>query len=131
MAGIDKTYIDGKDYIHYRNWWIDNYYKMKRELGREIWLYPFTYFSPVSWKEKFPNITPEFLITNTEDIEYYKNSYDIPIWNTSETVDKWLVKNCEIQSFRSRMLEVYPYNWKGFKGVDWVTKPKLKQKYKR
>ena len=37
MAGIDKTYIDGKDYKHYRTWWIDNYYKMKRELGYAVW----------------------------------------------------------------------------------------------
>ena len=31
MAGIDKTYIDGKDYSIYRQWWIDNYDKMKTE----------------------------------------------------------------------------------------------------
>lgn len=34
MASIDKTYIDGKEYPLYRSWWIENYEKMQKELGR-------------------------------------------------------------------------------------------------
>ena len=124
MAGIDKTYIDGKDYTIYRNWWIENYSKMVKELGRPICLYTFCIFDE-------NEITPEFLKENTQDIEETKNSYDFPIWNTSETVDKWLIRNCEIKSFRDRMLDVYPSNWKGFKGQKWVPKPRKKQKYCR
>ncbi|MFA5300182.1 MAG: hypothetical protein WC389_18500 [Lutibacter sp.] len=123
MAGIDKTYIDGKEYPLYRQWWIDNYDKMIKEFGDYIWLYTFTFFDV--WPEE---VTPEFLKENTGDIEYFKNKYDFPIWNTSEKKDKWLVKNCDIQSFRERMLEVYPYNWKGFKGQKWIPKPNKKVK---
>ena len=66
-----------------------------------------------------------------DDLEEYKDRYDFAIWNTSERIDKWLVKNCNILSFRNRMLEVYSPKWTGFKGQDWVPKPKIKQKYKR
>ena len=126
MAGIDKTYIDGKEYPLYRQWWIDNYDKMIKELGEAIWLYPFSMFK-VEWDFDF---TPEFLLSHTDDIEYFKNRYDFPIWNTSEATDMWLIKNCSFESFRNRMLSVYPSNWKGFKGQKWAKKEK-KQKYIR
>lgn len=131
MAGIDKTYIDGKDYPLYRQWWIDNYDKMVEELGEPIWLYTFSFFDPLSYKEESPEITPGYLKENTQDIQAFRYSYDFPIWNTSESTDKWLIKNCNIQSFRNRMLEVYPINWKGFKGQTWVPKKNKKLKYKR
>lgn len=125
MAGIDKTYIDGRDYPLYRQWYIDNYDKMIKELGGVIWMYPFGYFD-----ERDIEITPAYLKKHTGDIEYYKNAYDFAIWNTSETTDKWLVKNCDIQSFRDRMLDVYPFNWSGFKGQKWVPEKNNKPKYK-
>jgi len=124
MAGIDKTYIDGKEYPIYRNWWIENYEKMKKELGSPIYLYTFCIFDE-------DEITPDFLTENNVDIERVKHSYDFPIWNTSERIDKWLIKNCTISSFRQRMLDVYPSNWKGFKGECWVPKPRKKQRYIR
>jgi len=80
MASIDKTYIYGKEYSRYRTWWIDNYYKMKRELGEYIWLSTFTIFYPNEPEE----FTPDFLIDNTQDLEYYKDCREFPIWNTSE-----------------------------------------------
>lgn len=127
MASIDKLYIDGKEYPLYRQWWIDNYEKMKKEIGRAIWLYTFSAFYP----DEPDEITPEFLKSTTKDLNYYKNAYDFPLWNTSEREDLWLIKNCTFQSFRNRMLEVYPPNWKGFKGQDWVPKKKNKPKYIR
>ena len=130
MAGIDKTYIDWKDYPVYRQWWIDNYDKMVKEFGEPIWLYPFSAFE-LDDDHFYFEITPEYLKTHTEDIEMYKNSYDFPIWNTSETQDLWLLKNCPIQSFRDKMLEVYPPKWRGFKNQKWITKPNKKQKYIR
>jgi hypothetical protein len=125
MAGIDKTYIDGKDYPLYRQWWINNYDKMIKELGDYIWLYPFSIFA------EMPEITPEYLKVHTNDIDYYKKAYDFPIWNTNEAQDKWLIKNCNIQSFRDRMLKCYDHKWNGFKGQKWIPKPKSKLKYKR
>ena len=124
MAGIDKTYIDGKDYKFYRQWWIDNYDKMIKELGDPIYLYPFGYCY-----DEIDDITPEFLKNNTDDLKQLENSYDFTIWNTSEYIDLWLINNCNIQSFRDRMLEVYDLNWKGFKGQSWVQKPNNKHKY--
>ena len=126
MAGINKTYIDGREYKIYRQWWIDNYDKMVKELGEAIWLYTFSIFN-----EHHDNITPEFLNENDNDLESYKNAFDFPIWNTSEKVDKWLIKNCDIASFRRRMLYVYNHRWDGFKGQKWIPKPKKKQKYVR
>ena len=122
MASIDKTYIDGKEYPLYRQWWIDNYDKMKKELGAPIWFYTFLFFFPEDIDEGCPDITPEFLASNTQDLEEYKNRYDFPIWNTSERQDIWLVKNCPFQSFRDRMLLVYDEKWKGFKGQKWAKK---------
>ena len=126
MAGIDKTYIDGKEYQIYRQWWIDNYEKMTKELGEAIWLYTFSIFD--EWDI---DITPEYLKNNKQDIVHYGTVSDFPIWNTSEKVDKWLIKNCDIASFRERMLDVYGHKWKGFKGQKWIPKPKKIQKYVR
>lgn len=33
MAGIDKTYIDGKDYKHYRTWWIGNVLGLQKKIN--------------------------------------------------------------------------------------------------
>ena len=126
MAGIDKTYIDGKEYAIYRQWWIDNYDKMIKELGNAIWLYTFSIFD--EWNI---DVTPEYLKDNDKDLKHYKNMFDFPIWNTSEKVDKWLIKNCNIVSFRKRMLDVYDHKWDGFKGQKWIPKHKKKQKYVR
>jgi len=123
MAGIDKTYIDGKDYLNYRQWWIDNYDKMIKERGEAIWLYTFCMYDE--------DVTPELLKTRDDDIKEYEGRYDFPVWNTTESWDKWLVKNCDIPSYRQRMLDVYDVNWSGFKGQEWVPKKKKKQKYIR
>ena len=127
MAGIDKTYINGRDYLLYRNWWIDNYDKMMKERQEYIWLYPFGY----CFKNEPDEFTPEFLKDHTEDIGYCVGLWEFPIWNTSESQDKWLVKNCDIPSFRNRIQEVYKHNWIGFKGCKWLKKPKQKLKYVR
>lgn len=121
MAGIDKTYISGNEYPAYRQWWIDNYDKMVKELGFAIYLFPFQ-----SFEEDPDNITPDFLLLNTKDIRSYKNTGEFAIWNTTESTDKWLIKNCPFDSFRKTMLSVYPRNWKGFKGQDWITRPNRK-----
>lgn len=115
------------EYPSYRKWWIDNYHKMKTDLGDYIWLYTFSVFT----KNEPEEITPEFLLNNNQDLEEYKNMIYFPIWNTSESTDKWLIKNCEIQSFRGRMLEVYNYKWVGFKGQKWIPKPKIKPKFRK
>ena len=87
MAGIDKTYIDGNDYPLYRQWWIDNYEAMVKEFGRPIYLYPFSILL-YAHNVRMEDITPEFLMTHTEDLEHYKRSYGFAIWNTSERQDK-------------------------------------------
>jgi hypothetical protein len=102
MASIDKTYINGDEYPLYRNWWIANYDKMKIELRAVVYLYPFNAFDTEQ------EITPEFLKDNTEDIEYYQGLNDVPIWNTSTKVDKWLINHCKIQSYQDRIKSVYP-----------------------
>ena len=129
MAGIDKTYIHGKEYPIYRNWYIENYDKMIKELGEPIWFYTFSIFDPISSEDDYPEITPEFWKNNTSDIEYWKDRNDFPIWDTSGRIDKWLVKNCNIQSFRDTMLKVYGHKWIGFKDQEWIPKPNKKQHF--
>ena len=125
MAGIDKTYINGREYPIYRQWWIDNYDKMIKELGSPIYLFAFDVFYPTE------DINPDFLSNNKQDLEETKYLYDFPIWNTSEKIDKWLVRNCKIESFRTRMVQCYSYRWSGFKGQKWIPKPQKKQEYHR
>ena len=123
MAGIDKTYINGNEYPLYRKWWINNYDKMVKELGRPIYLLPFAVF------DNEPEImNPKFLLNNKQDLTEFIPKNDFAIWNTSEKIDKWLIKNCNIESFRDRMLKVYSHDWDGFKGCKWIPKPKIKQK---
>lgn len=124
MAGIDKTYIDSKEYPLYREWWLENYDKMVKDIGHAIWLYPFHVF----YKED--DITPKVLQGNEADIRWANSLNELIIWNTTESEDKWLLKNCKIKSFVERMIEVYPRNWKGFKGVN-LPRPKDRQRYKR
>jgi len=109
MAGIDKTYIKGGEYPAYRQWWIDNYEKMIKELGTAIWLHPFSVFDYKT------GITPSFLEKHTEDLKEYVDKSLFSIWNTTEKQDKWLIKNCSILSFQKRMREVYNPDWEGFK----------------
>ena len=113
MAGIANTYIDSRDYKEYRQWWIDNYEKMSKELEDIIYLSPLM----CAYEEEIEDITPEFLATHDDDIKLVKGRYDFPIWNTSCAEDLWLIKHCKIQSFVDRMKYVYPSNWKGFKYI--------------
>lgn len=123
MAGIDKTYIDPADYPTYRKWWIDNHEKMVSDLGKAIYMLTF-------WSLDVDVVTPGVLLTNDSDLKEHKGlSRDFPVWNTSESQDIWLVKNCQIISFQDRMREVYPGNWRGFKGVK-IKRVKLRQKSK-
>ncbi len=122
---MSKTYISGRDYKIYRQWWIDNYDKMIRELGDDIWLYTFGIFP------SGVDVTPKYLSDNKEDIKYFNNAVQVTLWNTTPAQELWLAKNCNIQSFRDHLYEEYDHKWKGFKGQKWVAKCKTKQKYKR
>lgn len=120
MTATNKTYINSNEYELYRHWWVDNYNKMIKELNEPIYLYTF-------WLFGFNNkVTPEVLKKNKSDVIYYENRYKFPIWDTSEKQDLWLVKNCDIASYRKRLLEIYPKTWKGFKGCTWVIKNNTK-----
>lgn len=118
MDSIYKTYINGNEYELYRNWWIDNYEKMKKEIGEVIYLLPLHIIPFTVTSENIKNIK--------SDVIYYQERYNFPIWETTEKQDLWLIKNCNIDSYRKRLLEVYPKTWKGFKGCTWVTKNNTK-----
>lgn len=120
MAGIDKTYIDGREYKFYRNWWIENYEKMVKQFGYAIYLYPFCQFYPNEPEE----MTPEFLTNNNLDLKDCEGRDTFAVWNTTEKQDMWLVENCNIHSFRERMLECYSPKWKEFKGKSWAQRNK-------
>ena len=127
MAAIDKLYIQSKEYLRYREWWIDNYSLMIKELGHPIFMYPFS--ALVGYDLNPYDITPSYLKNHSEDIESTKLRNDTTLWNTSRTEDLWLVKHCNIQSFRDRLLQSYPRNWKGFRNQKWIPKKNKKLKY--
>lgn len=108
MAGIDKTYINGSEYLTYRNWWIDNYDKMIEEFGYAIYLYTFCVIKTYLY------ITPEILKNTNDDLDIFKRKKKFPIWNTTEKEDLWLIKNCKIESYQKTLIENYPKNWRGF-----------------
>ncbi len=127
MPYIEKTYIEGCDYPLYRKWWIENYEKMQKEIDHVIYLRTFDIFRGKDWDD----ITPEFLLNNTKDLDYYSNVGEFAIWNTTVGEDKWLIKNCPIESFRETMLSVHSPKWDGFKGQKWIPKPNFKPKCRK
>ena len=119
MASIDKTYVNLEQYLQVRQFWIDTREQQLKELGHLQWLYSFDQFKNV----KFEDIDESFLLTNTDDINIFKNlkdGDDFPVWNTSSVFDLWLAKNCKLDFIQDRLKIQYGKNWIGHKFIDKV-----------
>lgn len=88
MAGIDKTYVNTwEDYKQIREWAIntDMIYPNGINGGKMIkWFY-------------YPNLSEE----------NFKDNKEIALWNTSESVDMFLYKNCPFDLVQNRLKEQY------------------------
>lgn len=88
MAGIDKTYVNTwDDYKKIREWAIntDMIYPNGINGGKMIkWFY-------------YPNLSEDD----------FKDNKEIALWNTSESVDMFLYKNCPFDLVQNRLKEQY------------------------
>lgn len=119
MAGADKTYVNKEQYLEARNFWIKTRNKQQKDLGYQIWLYPFGAFDV----ESSDQITDEMLASNL-DLDYFDRD-EFPVWNTSTKSDLWLAKNCKLKVVQERLKEQYSENWVGFLFKDQI---KIKSK---
>ncbi len=99
MAAIDKTYVTKKQYIEIKQWWLKTRKKQKRDLGSEIWLYPFAFLS-----ETDDNlvVTKEYDVESDYELQFL-NEDDVTLWNTSITQDMWLYKYCPFDYIKEQM----------------------------
>jgi hypothetical protein len=95
MAGIDKIYGTHKQYNELKKWLKENQKPIKCRVG----------FNLFGNKE-----TPIYKMVLPTECLYPRNGYDKnerPISNFPEAIDKWLLKNCNIEWVASRIKEQY------------------------
>lgn len=105
MAIADKTYISKEQYILLKKWWLKTRKKQVRELGDEIYMYPFQHLSE-------GNVIGGEYVT---DFEYDPSESDLDIenfgdgaqclWNTSTKTNLWLAKNCPFDFIQEQLKE--------------------------
>ena len=87
MAGIDKTYVSSwKDYCDIVEWCRNNEFVCPN--GTVIRIYPY------EWEE-----------------ENFKDGEDLPVLNTSQVQDYFLIKHCPLETVQNRMREVYDHDY--------------------
>ncbi len=111
MAIADKTYVTKEEYILVKKWWLKTRKKQVRELGNEIWMYPFSYLS------EGKVIDGEYVT----DFEYDPSESDLDIetfgegeetlWNTSTRTNFWLAKNCPFEFIQTQIKEKLSTNF--------------------
>ena len=72
MAAADKTYINKDQYILVKEWWLKTRKKQIRELGHEIYMYPFQYLEHITYENGYDNPTIHYKYDPSEsslDIE--------------------------------------------------------------
>lgn len=122
MAAIDKTYVNKKQYLQVREWWIKTRKKQKREIGHEIWLYPFSVLEIYDTAENGYKLLETLPLSSNKDIEWFSdddNDYRA-LWNTSTKVDVWLSLNCPFDFIQDTLKEQYGEDWFIFKHKDQI-----------
>lgn len=114
MAAIDKTYVTSyKDYTDYREWAVKHKFKCPNGMV----LYPSDYI--YEWDESD-----------------FDGEREIPIMNTPQTLDYFLIKHCPLGFVQERMAIVYGEEYynsvkNGTSVYDTFKSPKLGRKFKR
>lgn len=117
MAAIDKTYVNKKQYLQVRAWWEKTRKKQKRELGHEIWLYPFTMLEVRDTVENHCKLLETLPLSSNKDLEWFSDDDNDTrtLWCTSTKQDMWLALNCPFDFIQDTLKEQYGEDWFVFK----------------
>lgn len=83
MAYADKMCFVKDEYIEIKKLWLKTRKKQKRELGHEIWMYPFAQLEECKFDPSESNL----------DVEYMSDEEPYSVFNVSTKVELWLLKN--------------------------------------
>lgn len=123
MAGADKIYLSsGDQYKLVKEWWLKTRNKQKKELGKELWMYPFSSLTIYKtdedgkhvWSEDEKDIIKEAEYDPAEsdlDIEATKNLTDFAVFNLSTKGNLWLAKNCPLDFIKEAAIEKLETFW--------------------
>lgn len=106
MAAADKTYINKEQYILVKEWWLKTRKKQIRELGYEIYMYPFQYLEYITYENGYNNPTIHYKYDPSEsNLDVENMGDDSPVWNTSTKVNFWIAKNCPFDFIQEQIRE--------------------------
>ena len=105
MATADKTYINKEQYILVKKWWLKTRKKQKRELGAEIYMYPFQYLSHETYDNGYdkPPIVHYNYDPSESDLDVENMGDDCTVWNTSTKQNFWIAKNCPFDFIQNQI----------------------------
>lgn len=96
MSASDKTYINQEQYREVKLWWLETRKKQIKELGAEIYLYPFSYLTHETYDNGYDN--PPVVHYNYDpsesDLDIENMGEDSALWNTTTKQNFWIAKNC-------------------------------------
>lgn len=106
MAAADKTYINKDQYILVKEWWLKTRKKQIRELGNEIYMYPFQYLEHITYENGYDNPTIHYKYDPSEsNLDIENMGDDSPVWNTSTKINFWIAKNCPLDFIQEQIRE--------------------------
>jgi hypothetical protein len=112
MASADKTYINKEEYILVKQWWLKTRKKQKRELGSEIWMYPFQWLTHETYENGFDKPTVHYNFDPSEsDLDIQNVGEDSTLWNTSTKTNFWIAKNCPFDFIQKQIKEKLSEEW--------------------
>lgn len=104
MASADKTYVNKEQYKLIKIWWLKTRKKQKRELGHEIYMYPFQYLDVGDDSPAFDPAESDL------DIELFGDG-ESTLWNTPTRANLWILKNCPFDFIQEQIKEKLTDFW--------------------
>lgn len=113
MACADKTYINKEQYLLVKKWWLKTRKKQKRELGAEIYMYPFQWLSHEIYDDGYdkPPIVHYNYDPSESDLDIENMGDDSPVWNTNTKQNFWIAKNCPFDFIQTQIREKLSEEW--------------------
>lgn len=106
MAYADKMFFTKEEYKEIKKLWLKTRKKQKKELGDEIWMYPFSSLESYKSKEDgsidFDNYEYKYDPSESDlDIESFPDdNQTYTVFNTSTRVELWLLKNFKLDCIK-------------------------------
>lgn len=116
MSCSDKMYFTKEEYIEIKKLWLKTRKKQKRELGSEIWMYPFTalkdWYKDENGLIDFDNVKFDYDPSESNlDIEYMPSEGDSSVFNVSTKVELWLLKNFNLPCIKREVEKQLSTYW--------------------